>query len=107
MRDMEHAVRQCAALAKHRSESVVRNDPTLASARDTPKKSKLYDNFLVKVNTHLNLELFCIIVIENVTKSEESPKYVHFCFTVSRNFSANICLHGIYKTPRTALREQE
>ncbi|MCS7027935.1 MAG: hypothetical protein NZ519_04150 [Bacteroidia bacterium] len=31
---------QCVALAKHRSDSVVRNAPTLASARGTPKKIK-------------------------------------------------------------------
>ncbi|MCS7029170.1 MAG: hypothetical protein NZ519_10460 [Bacteroidia bacterium] len=38
VRGMEHADRQCVALAKHRSDSVVRNAPTLALARGTPKK---------------------------------------------------------------------
>ncbi|MCS7027659.1 MAG: hypothetical protein NZ519_02740 [Bacteroidia bacterium] len=38
VRGMEHAVRQYEALAKYRSESAVRNAPTLASARGTPKK---------------------------------------------------------------------
>ncbi|MCS7077779.1 MAG: hypothetical protein NZ455_13805 [Bacteroidia bacterium] len=40
MRAMEHAVRQCEALAKHRSERVVRSSPTRAQRRDTPKKVK-------------------------------------------------------------------
>ncbi|MCS7028312.1 MAG: hypothetical protein NZ519_06045 [Bacteroidia bacterium] len=39
VRGMEHAVRQYEALAKYRSVSVVRNAPTRALARGTPKKT--------------------------------------------------------------------
>ncbi|MDW8302983.1 MAG: hypothetical protein RML38_11020, partial [Bacteroidia bacterium] len=46
VRGMEHADRQCVALAKHRSDSVVRNAPTLASARGTPKKIKSFSDLI-------------------------------------------------------------
>ncbi|MCS7029274.1 MAG: hypothetical protein NZ519_10980 [Bacteroidia bacterium] len=51
---MEHAVRQCEAPKR----SAVRNAPTLASARGTPKKQNYFSNlikffqFLSKKNTN-------------------------------------------------------
>ncbi|MCS7028446.1 MAG: hypothetical protein NZ519_06725 [Bacteroidia bacterium] len=51
---MEHAVRQYKALAKYRSESVVRNAPTLALARGTPKKiNSLFRNIQQILPTYL------------------------------------------------------
>ncbi|MCS7028879.1 MAG: hypothetical protein NZ519_08945 [Bacteroidia bacterium] len=37
MRDTQHAVRQCGALAQHRSDSVVRSSPTRAQRGTRPK----------------------------------------------------------------------
>ncbi|MCS7028876.1 MAG: hypothetical protein NZ519_08925 [Bacteroidia bacterium] len=42
MRDTQHAVRQCEALAQHRSESVVRSSPTRAQRGTRPKINLRY-----------------------------------------------------------------
>ncbi|MCS7077187.1 MAG: hypothetical protein NZ455_10785 [Bacteroidia bacterium] len=43
MRDTEHAVRQCEAQAKHRSERVVRSSPTRSASEGTrPKNIKTH-----------------------------------------------------------------
>ncbi|MCS7077025.1 MAG: hypothetical protein NZ455_09970 [Bacteroidia bacterium] len=55
MRDTEHAVRQCEALAQHRSVSVVRSSPTRAQRGTRPKNilpTTLSDNHLSKVSAH-------------------------------------------------------
>ncbi|MCS7077742.1 MAG: hypothetical protein NZ455_13620 [Bacteroidia bacterium] len=38
VRDTKHAVKQCEALAQHRSDSVVRSSPTRAQRGTRPKK---------------------------------------------------------------------